>query len=207
MKPCADKNVCDLSGIETSLKKLLEANLTLGGEVLKLFGAGASGAMSGLGALKMPKFGSCCDIPDPCWMPHLAGEAHCCLAPGGSGEIRMTVTNTDRVPRSFSITAAGFGAPLVSFSATSIALGPKERTLVTATIAIPSSQAPQSAPYDVVIWVRGCREHYLRWIVRITAESRTCCYEVDIDDEPNYIVHWYDHFYCPRPCPTSQANR
>jgi hypothetical protein len=26
--------------------------------------------------------------------------------------------------------------------------------------------------------------------------------EVEIEDCPDLIHHWYDHFYCERPCPS-----
>jgi len=40
----------------------------------------------------------------------------------------------------------------------------------------------------------------VRWTIKQTSRGGTCCHEVDIDDGPDYLHHWYDHFYCERPC-------
>lgn len=202
MKPCGVTDGLDFGGVESTFRKLLDAQIGLGGELLKLLGAGATGAMNRLGSARMPKMASCCDIPDPCWMPRDSGEAHCRLAPDGTAEIRMFLTNEDRVSRAYSLESAGFGAKLVSFSANSITLGSKERTLIVATFTMPPGPPP-SQPYDVVIWVHGCRDHFCRWIVQSATKTKTCCHEVAIDDGPDYVVQWYDHFYCERPCPGS----
>jgi hypothetical protein len=76
-------------------------------------------------------------------------------------------------------------------------LGPKERKGVTARFALPAN-GPQQ--YELLIWVRGCSDHYLRWLIERTTETRACCYEVDVRDIPDYVIHWYDHFYCMKPC-------
>jgi len=206
MKTCVDCDELDLGGVAAMFRKLVDAQVGLGGEVLKLIGAGASGAISCLGGgLNLPRIGSCCDIPDPCWMPKGAGEAHCCLAAGGTGEIRIVLTNEDRVSHTYSLEAAGFGANLVSFSTPNVTLGTKERTLIVATFAMPSAQTAQAVPYSVVVWVHGCHDHYFRWIVRVGARGKRCCYEVKLDDSPDNILHWYDHFYCPRSCAGSHV--
>jgi hypothetical protein len=33
-----------------------------------------------------------------------------------------------------------------------------------------------------------------------SAASTPCCREVDVNDDPDYVLHWYDHFYVTRPC-------
>jgi hypothetical protein len=208
MKSCRDSDDFDLGGVGQTFRELIDAQIGLGGEVLKLLGKGTSGAISGLGGLGFPASrSSCCDMPDPCWMPQCGGEAHCRLAEGGTGVIRITLTNDDRVSHAYSLQAAGFGAGLVSFSTPNITLGPKERTVIIATFTMPTGQAAPAVPYDVVVWVRGCREHYFRWIISTGHRGKACCHETAINDGPNNIVHWYDHFYCPRPCPTSTAPR
>jgi hypothetical protein len=52
-----------------------------------------------------------------------------------------------------------------------------------------------------VVWVRGCNTHYLRWTVEVARRGASRCRDVDIDDCPDLVHHWYDHFYCDRPCP------
>ncbi|HUN43488.1 MAG TPA: hypothetical protein VMU81_24600 [Acetobacteraceae bacterium] len=152
----------------------------------------------------MPEPRSCCDIPPPCWMPRSAGEATCRLAAGDKGELRLLITNGDHVSHTYQLQAEGSGAADVTFSASAFTLAAKQRQLVTATFTMPAGSPPGNE-YDLVIWVRGCRDHYLRWTLHLAAKSYRCCYEACIDDAPDYIVHWYDHFYCQRPCPN--ANR
>jgi hypothetical protein len=205
MKPCDDRDGLDLGGMEDTFRKLLNAQLGLGGEVLKLLGKSASGAIGALGGLSLPRSRSCCEIPDPCWMPQGAGEAHCRLAPGDTGEIRITLTNDDRVSHPYTLAAAGSGANFVTFSTQAVTLGAKERTVIIATFAMPSDRAAPATPYEVVLWVRGSREHYVRWVVSSSDKSKSCCHETAIHDGPNNVVHWYDHFYCPRPEFSSNA--
>ena len=84
----------------------------------------------------------------------------------------------------------------MTFSETSFFLGPKERRTVTATFTMPTERKD----VDLLIWVRGCSDYYMRWTITSAATSKACCYEVDVIDEPDYVDHWYDHFYCPKPC-------
>jgi len=52
----------------------------------------------------------------------------------------------------------------------------------------------------VLVWIRGCVDHVVRWTVKSSRRGSDCCHELEIDDCPDYVHHWYDHFYCPRPC-------
>jgi hypothetical protein len=78
-----------------------------------------------------------------------------------------------------------------------------ERGVVHATFTAPSSGAKDH--YEAVIWVVGCRAHYVRWEIALSERKEKCCadgccHHVSIHDQPDYVVHWYDHFYCARPC-------
>jgi len=198
MKHCDDGSSTDFSGIEDAFKGLVSAQVSLGKELLKV-ADGALGALSGLGKLKLPGRGSCCDIPDPCWMPVSDGTVTCLLRPGAKGQLWLTVTNEDFVGHTYAATTAGTNAAMVTLSPQSLKLGPKERGVISGTIAVPADGTAKRH-YDVLIWVAGCQKHYVRWEIDTTGRNDSCCHEVAIDDKPNYIVHWYDHFYCPRPC-------
>jgi hypothetical protein len=203
IRTCGDTKGSDFSGIEKSFKDLIGAQLTLGKELLRLIGEGSQGALGALSGMNLPKLGACCgDVPEPCWMPLALGEVACRLAPGTTGIVRLIVTNQDYKPHDTVVQAAGKDAAQVAFAPGQAVLGPKERLIFTATFTAPQ----QPGTYEVLLWVRGCRDHYLRWTVTVGDKADACCFEVTVDDTPDYIVHWYDHFYCEKPCHGSRRD-
>ena len=200
MRQCSDRDPTDMDDVADNLGKLFDTQVALAGQLLRLAGSAAEAVLDGLGGMKMPK-GSCsCEIPEPCWMPKDLGEAHCTLAPGETGEVRITITNDDFRAHPVTLQAAGDGAANVSFSQANLNLGPKQRAQVTARYTVPQ-QVKEGEQDDLVVWVRGCADHYFRWRIKVARCGKVCCHEVEVRDGANYIVHWYDHFYCPRPCP------
>jgi hypothetical protein len=194
--PCKGAKNDDTGNLEKLLKDVVAAQFSLGKELLNVLSTGTKSAYGGLSGLKMPKMHSCCEIPDPCWMPKALGEVKCQLTAGGTGEVKLVVTNNDFRAHTVNAQSAGKDAGLVQFTPAQIALGPKERTTIVAQFTAPA----QPGTYEVVVWVSICSDHYLRWTVEVGEQQNPCCYEVTVDDSPNYVVHWYDHFYCPRPC-------
>jgi len=200
-----DSTYCEeppLAGIQSGLQALLNAQLLLGNEMLKMVRA-PGGVIDSLSNMKLPTFKSCCDIPPPCWMPLSLGELCCQMPVGASGTICLVVTNGDFRAHTYDFVATGKSSAAVSFSTSSVTLGPKERVGVTATFTLPADDAEKDCRCigsEVLIWVRGCRDHYLRWIVKEAATTSPCCAEIDVDDDPDYVLHWYDHFYTLRPC-------
>lgn len=204
MKDC---NTCEdtgTDGLESGLKSLINAQLLLGKEVLKLLGGAGRAAGSMASGISLPKGSSCCDVPEPCWMPLSLGEVKCVLRPGDSGTVCLVVTNGDFRPHTYQFAATGKSAAHVGFSTASVTLGPKERIAVTATFTVPregkDGEDCRCIDHEALIWVRGCRNHYLRWTVDELANSKPCCHEVVVNDDPDYVLHWYDHFYVARPC-------
>jgi hypothetical protein len=200
-KPCDDSST-GLDGIENGLKSLLTAQLLLGKEVIKLAG-GLSGVLGAVKGINLPKGHSCCDVPPPCWMPLSAGELRCCLRPGDSGTVCLVVTNGDFRAHTYQFAATGQSAAAVSFSTNSVTLGPQECIAVAATFTMPKESRTADCrciDQEALIWVRGCRNHYLRWTVDESSVAKPCSKEVVVNDEPDYVLHWYDHFYMPRPC-------
>lgn len=189
MKSCNEKPC----GIQ-----LFHAQIDLSAELLKLLGAGAAKALSGLSSWKLPRMQSCCDIPEPCWMPLCLGDARCSLAPGGEGVMRLVITNQDYRSRSFLAKAAGAGAAFITLSTAQVTLGPKESATITAVFTAPLTLGVE---YEVLLWVRGSRDHYARWKIAVGSRSHGCCYEAEVNDQPDYVVHWYDHFYCMKSQP------
>jgi hypothetical protein len=182
--------------LDKSLKDAVAAQLALGKELLNLVTAGAKSAYGGLGGMSMPKFKSCCDIPAPCWMPKKLGDITCKLTAGETGQVKLIVTNNDVRPHECTVQIAGPNAGLVQISPAQIGLGPMQRTTIVAGFTAPD----QPGTYEMLLWVSVCNDHFLRWTVVVGEKSGACCYDVTVDDRPDYVVHWYDHFYCQKPC-------
>lgn len=177
-----------IASIGDALMNLLDAQMRLGSELV-----------DSLTRSKLPAIPSCCDIPEPCWMPQFAGEVVSHVCPGGSVGLELTVTNCDRIERAVTITARGAAAGQVSIVPTTLALGPKERGTSSLTLKIPSN-ACEGDEFEALIWVYGCRDHFVRWIGHVGKRAGACHHEIGVDDCPDLIHHWYDHFYCHRPC-------
>jgi hypothetical protein len=147
----------------------------------------------------LPRRGCSCDceIPPPCWMPQPLKPVVSRVCPGGKGVLRLTVTNCDMTPRRIDVSATDAA---VTIAPASITLGPMEQGLVVVTLELPAT-AHTGAREKTIVWIRGCRAHFLRWTVEAAGAVTCCTADVDIEDCPDFVHHWYDHFYCPRPCP------
>lgn len=139
-----------------------------------------------------------CDIPPPCWMPEQVGKLTSNVCPGATASARLRVTNCGISPRLVTVTATGPQGPSVTINPASITLAPFDSGVVTATLSAPDQECQ---PLHVQLWVHGCRDHLLRWTVDVSDRGCSCAHEIEIDDCPDLIHHWYDHFYCDRPCP------
>jgi hypothetical protein len=204
--PCRDTTPVTTGDLQKLLKDVVAAQFSLGKEVLNVLTKGTNSALCGMRGLNLPnlpKLHSCCDIPEPCWMPKPLGEITCRLTPGSTGQVKLIVTNNDFRGHNAVAQSAGKDAGLVQFTPAQVALGPKERTTILAQFTAPQ----QAGTYEMVVWVSVCGDHYLRWTVEVGDTQNACCYQVTVDDTPNYVVHWYDHFYCPRPCPGTIAKQ
>jgi hypothetical protein len=190
---------------EQSTQLALEFLNSLAGSASSQIGNLSMGnlSMSNLASMmKMPSMQSCCNIPTPCWMPRSAGHviSHVCAGSPASAWIR--VTNCGHTTRT--ITFDDAAKQLVTFSPVSLTLGPMESGEVKATFT-PTTTASdcKDGEQSAIVWIHGCKEYYLRWTIKNVRRGVTCsCHEIHIEDCPDYLHHWYDHFYCPRPCAT-----
>jgi hypothetical protein len=134
-----------------------------------------------------------CEIPRPCWLPQNLGDVYTHVCPGGTATLRFRVTNCGATRRDIQIE----GAPTVTPA--SLSLGPEERGF-----SVVSATAPPDAHHgyekEYLVWVRGCRNHFVRWTVVVSHHQQHECQELYVEDCPDLIHHWYDHFYCDRPC-------
>ncbi|MCG8312080.1 MAG: hypothetical protein MI976_02590 [Pseudomonadales bacterium] len=143
----------------------------------------------------------CCQIPEPCWMPKSLGEYHCEVCDSGKVSLTLLMTNEDYLPRTYKLSRRGDTVGKVNFSVNELRLQPKERTKVTVTFDAPNKPSHcDVACYDLLIWIDSCRDYYLRWVICTSHKPNPCCLEVPLLDRPDYVVHWYDHFYCQRHC-------
>jgi hypothetical protein len=193
----------------TAFSDLIGQSTKLGVDLLNSLAASSSTlnlpASLNLSSLTKPIQPSCgCKIPPPCWMPVSAGMAVSHVCSGSSACLRVRVTNCGPARRDIRFDDGG--ANRISFSPQTLSLGPMETGVVTATLPAATASG-QSGDQDVLVWIRGCKEHYVRWTVKtVTRGAECCCHEVSVDDCPDYLHHWYDHFYCPRPCPAPAGN-
>ena len=138
-----------------------------------------------------------CEIPPPCWQPQPLGEVTSFAAPGAQATLRFRITNATFSARTIDFIASP--ATNVTFSEDPVSLAPLQRRVVLAFFQVPSS-TKEGSEDEVVIFIRGCRNYYVRWTVKVMDCGSTMCNEIDLEDEPDLIHHWYDHFYCHREC-------
>ncbi|MGF1643720.1 MAG: hypothetical protein ACFCUJ_08735 [Thiotrichales bacterium] len=141
---------------------------------------------------------SSCEIPSPCWLPRDLGEVHSVVCMGGVATLRVRVTNCQ--PRASQVTLEMAGNDLrLEIEPDRLELGPQERRWFTLKLFAPTAECA-AGPIEAVVWVQGCNRYFLRWILEIRESAAASCREVEIDDCPDHVHHWYDHFYCVRPC-------
>ncbi len=131
-------------------------------------------------------------------MPEQLGSVTSHVCPGATATVCLRITNADISPRDVAVTAGGPQGSLVTIDPSSITLAPFGSGTVTASVKSPDQTCE---PIHVQLWVHGCRDHILRWTVEISRHGCSCTHELEIEDGPDYVHHWYDHFYCERPCP------
>jgi len=175
---------------------LADAAKAVGG----LIAPGAKLGMELLGSIRLPRrnCGCGCEIPPPCWVPQPLGEFTTEACPGNSGVLRLTVTNCGMVGRTITVSATNAA---VKVTPASLTLGPMEEGLVVLSLDVPAA-ASKGQTQKSLVWIHGCKEYFLRWTVVVAASGVSCCAtDVELEDCPDLIHHWYDHFYCQRPCP------
>jgi hypothetical protein len=185
-----------MSSSTSGTSTLADVTKAIGG----ILGPGAKIGLELLGTLPVPlprrSCGCDCEIPPPCWMPQPLDPIRSRVCPGGKGVLRLTLTNCDMTPRTIAVSATD-GAVVAPATVT---LGPMEQGLVVVTLEMPISALVGTTKTSVV-WIKGCRLHCLRWTAVAAGAVTGCTADADVEDGPDLVHHWYDHFYCPRPCP------
>lgn len=153
-----------------------------------------------------------CEVPPPCWIPVRLDDLSEHVGPGDTAVVRLAVTNDGATSRTFQIAASD---PLVVVEPTALTLGPLERGVAVLSLTVPATAAGDHVD-QCVVSVRGCKQYNFRWRVCVSRRHhhhhRRCgvlfrrhrdrdrALHVAVEDRPDYVHHWYDHFYCERPC-------
>lgn len=180
----------------TLMRDLFDQSAQFGTAILGVLSKGSSITLPDIG--KIGQSSGCCDIPPPCWEPQPLGDVTSFVAAGGKATVRFRITNCGFTPRIITFLTAN-PVPAVTFSPPTLTLGPMERGVVSASVEV-ATDAKKGFEEEVVLFVRGCRNYYLRWTITLADCGVDMCNEIDVDDCPDMIHHWYDHFYCPRHC-------
>ena len=142
---------------------------------------------------RLPSSSCGCDIPPPCWYPKSAGEVTSHVCPGGTATLRIRVTNCGPTAGTIQVE----GEQDMKVDPPSLQLGPMARGAVTVSLGVPAEQA---GGQERLVWVHGCHDHFIRWTVETAKRGSDSCHELEVEDCPDYLHHWYDHFYCVHPC-------
>lgn len=160
------------------------------------------GALEPLGrrlTTALPAAKPCCpEIPPPCWMPRELGTVCSQVCPGGTATVCLKVVNRGATARTFTV-ATGSEDGGVSITSSPLELGPMEQGTVVAAVTV-DVEACQGQTRPLLLWVHGCHRHVLRWHVTSGPRAVAACQEVVVEDAPDVVHHWYDHFYCDHPC-------
>lgn len=147
-----------------------------------------------------------CEIPPPCWEPRPIGRCTMVLPPGGSGLVRVRVENCGWSHQLVGITAGGHLAGWLSFEPTTLVLGPQEHASFRVVVRAPDGAKPGAGVAGPLL-IRGCRDHFAQLAVRVGDCAQAPCCDLVVRDCPDHVHHWYDHFYCPRPCRQGRYTR
>lgn len=143
-----------------------------------------------------------CHVPPPCWLPVKLGD---CISHAGAcavAKLRIVVTNCDVIARTISIRVDGDKE--VEMTPASAHVGPMQRA--TFELRRKIGEDAEAGLHEALVWIDGCRRYVLRWTVSVGTSGFDSCHEIAVDDCQEHRHHWYDHFYCHRPC-TSRAER
>jgi hypothetical protein len=134
-------------------------------------------------------------------MPQNLGDVMSHVCPGGTASLRVRVSNCSGIKRDIRLTPAGKPEDIkaVTVQPAVLSLEPMQTGVFIVSLPLEAT-ASFGQEFEILLWVRGCLDHYLRWTLRVDKRGTDCCHEIDVDDCPDYVHHWYDHFYCERPC-------
>ena len=144
-----------------------------------------------------PRRNSSCDIPEPCWMPKRLDTVRSHVCPGATATLRVQLTNCGLETRSIRV-----GAPYdtdVTVQPAVVTLRAFESAVVDVSYTLPGD-TQSGGTHRVLVVVVGCRAYVADWTITADGRCGDSIHEIEIEDCPDLVHHWYDHFYCRRPC-------
>ncbi len=139
-----------------------------------------------------------CEIPTACWMPERLCDVTSTGCAGGVASVRLRITNCGPIRRRMHVQAVDKPGG-VTVQPEDLDLGPYEREYVAISLAL-APGAAKGEEREIVLVARGCRDHVLRWTVKVSSSETCSCRTLEVEDCPDLLHHWYDHFYCVRGC-------
>jgi hypothetical protein len=193
-----DSAANNLGGVPRAFFNLLSAQMKLGMDLFEsMTGVAVPDLTRSLERTGRHLRGGCCEIPPPCWVPRNLGDCVSHVCPCSTASLRLVIENCDGfAKRTVGVEATG----TVKVSPPQIVIGPLEHATIELSISIPAD-AKAGETLESLVRIHGCREYYFRWKVSVGTLGMSSCHEIHVEDCPDLIHHWYDHFYCPRPCP------
>lgn len=150
-----------------------------------------------------------CHVPPPCWVPKRLDDVFERIKPGNTALVRLKLMNCGAKPQTFSVAT---NDPQVEITPATLMLGPLEEGVSVLSLTA-APDAPDGLITSIVVSVTGCARYNFRWTIKVACRCHRrggchdhcchgcgCCREVQITERPDSIHHWYDHFYCERPC-------
>jgi len=193
----------ELRSLARAYTDLLDAQMRMGRDLLQsMTGIKVPDVGEAMSALRSraSKTGGC-HIPPPCWMPQPLGEVTSHVDDCHEAHIRLRITNCNTTQRTITVAVTGDDADRITVTPASLSLGPMARGRITLVRRAEKGDAKEpDGERESIVWVRGCRDWYLRWIVSVGTVGIDSTHEIRVDDCHDHLHHWYDHFYCPRPC-------
>jgi hypothetical protein len=177
-------------------RNLVDAQVTLGTQMVRSFTGVTLPSTGDVVRTLRGRASGCCHVPPPCWMPQPLGDCISHVGQCKTACVRVVITNVDRVGRTITVDSSN---KTVTVSPGSLTLGPLERGTISVCVDIPQDTAAGTR-IETVIRIHGCKESYLRWTVSVGTLGLDACHEITVDDGPDHVHHWYDHFYCVRGC-------
>jgi hypothetical protein len=194
-----------LAGMNDAFLALMRAQLKFGQDLFQaVTGVQPPAIGDTIEALRKAAPKPVCYVPPPCWMPLPLGDCVSFVNECGKACVKLVITNCDRVSRTIGVRSEGVEG--IEVTPASIQLGPMARATVDVCFKVPED-ATSGKRFEALIWVDGCRQHFLRWTITVGQAGLDSCHEISVSDCPDYRHHWYDHFYCPRPCPPGRSTQ
>jgi len=188
-----------VSAMLAAWKNLIDTQVALGSQLVQsMTGVALPTTGDFMRTIQARTTHKCCEIPPPCWMPQPLGDCTSHVGQCKTACIRLVITNRDRVARTITAESSD---KTIKITPASLSLDPFARGTVSACIDIPQDAA-NGTQVQTVISLHGCRDYYLRWTVSVGTLGIDACHEIDVEDGPDLVHHWYDHFYCVRGCMT-----